>query len=299
MHSILVRQNEENRPPVGSDRTNETNTNTNTNTSREISACLILEFPSCCLRIFSSTSSNNPIPDDDTTVIGNVNYSQETADDITTKFDAVRNKLESILSQDCHLLPFPLSYSGLTAPSGQKLVPDVVYARPGEHNNGDALCCARQCLQSYSQSWKDLILFDDTLKNPIRFKEYSVPPSVGSIRENNFKEAINQLMVKIPKQISSSFIEQDQWTAALESYDKKLSTKMKAFDDVIDDFWGDTQENCSNNKRRRDEEDRDYDSDECQRMIQHDCAGRFVEILKDHKKHLISKHELYLLPLRG
>jgi len=118
---------------------------------------------------------------------------------------------------------------------------------------------------------------------------------MGSTREKKFKDTVNHLMTKIPKQVSLSFMEEDKWTKALELYENKITKKIEEFDGVIDDFWNETSDHRSNNKRRRNDED----SDKCQSMIQHNCAGRFADILKDHKRYIISKHELYLLPLRG
>lgn len=264
IQSISVGQSGGNRSLLGGDNSNEI---LNSNILTEISNCLILELPSCWFRIFPNS------------VIGNANSSRGMDDD-RTKFDAVRNKLERLLSDDS-LLPFPLSYSGLTAPSGQILQPDVIHKRSGEDNNNNPIGCSRRCIQSYSQSWKDFILFNNALENP-----YPEP---------KFKDTVNHLMTKIPKQLSLSFIEEDTWTKALDLYENKIATKIKAFDGVIDDFWNETSEHSSNNKRRRNDED----SEKSQSKIQHDCVGRYTDILKDHKKYVISKHELHLLPLRG
>jgi hypothetical protein len=171
-------------------------------------------------------------------------------------------------------------------PSGQIFDSKVVLKSPGDDKSGDPLACSRQCLGSYSQSWKDLILFDETLENP-----HSEFPT-GSVREEKFKDTINHLMTTIPKQVSSSFIEEEKWTKALELCEYKIATKIKEFDGVIDDFWSEKAEQNSNNKRRRNE-----DSDDGK--IQHDCVGRFADSLRDHKKCIASKHELHLLPLRG
>ena len=264
IQSIRIGQSGGNSSLISMDNCNEIS---NTNSVTEIPSCLILEMSSCWFRIFPNS------------VVGNGNSSRGTDDD-STKFDDVRTKLERLLSDDS-LLPFPLSYSGLTAPSGQILQPYVINKRLGEDNNDDPLGCSRRCIQSYSQSWKDLILFDNVLES-----QYPEP---------KFKDIVYDLMAKIPKQVSSSFIEEDKWTNALELYENKIATKIKAFDSVVDDFWNETSEHSSNNKRRRNDED----SDKSQSKIQDDCVRRYTNILKDHKKYVISKHELHLLPLRG
>jgi len=246
---------------IGQSGGNGRNEISKTDFATEISSCLILELPSCWFRIFPNS------------LIGNGNSSRGTDYD-STKFDAVRTKLERLLS-DYSLLPFPRSYSG------QILQPYVIEKRTGEDDNDDPLDCSRRCIQSYSQSWMDLILFDNVLES-----QYPEP---------RFKDIVNDLMTKIPKQVSLSFIEEDKWTNALELYENKIATKIKAFDGVIDEFWNETSEHSSNNKRRR----KDEDSDESQSKIQDDCVGRYTNILKDHKKYVISKHELHLLPLRG
>ena len=285
---------------LGNDTTSEsevTNNNANNNaaTTRETPAFLLLEFPSCCFRFFSQQPSTNSISDDET-VIGTLDSLQETKDDDRTKFDAVRNKLVNVLSYDC-LLPFPLSYCGLTARSGQKLNSgeDISVQRGEFDNNSDPIGCARQCLWSYSQSWKDLVSFDYAVENPILAQS-----SIGSTGNNKFEDTIQRLMTGIPKQVASSFIEEDKWTMALESHNDKICAKMQAFENLIDDFWMDnsTSEN-GKNKRRRDEEDHSNPSQQLEGMTKNGCMERYAELLKGHKRHTISKHELYLLPLRG
>ena len=78
----------------------------------------------------------------------------------------------------------------------------------------------------------------------------------------------------------------------MDLYDKDIDKKMNAFDEVIDEYWtAITNPKNSGNKRRRD--GHICNSEECEDGYR----GRFVEILKCHKKTLTSKHELYLLPL--
>jgi len=275
---------------------NNNSTNNNATTTRETPAFLLLEFPSCFFRFFLQLPSTNSTSDDET-VIGTLDSLQETKDDNRTKFDAVRNKLVNVLTEDC-LLPFPLSYCGLTARSAQKLdSSEVVSVQRAEfNNNSDPIGCARRCLWSYSQSWKDLVSFDYALENPIL-----VQSSIGSTEKNKFKDTIHRLMTEIPKQVASSFIEEDKWTMALASHNDKLCAEMQAFENVIDDFWMDnnTSENGKNNKRRRDEEDHNNPGQQLEGMTKNGCMERYAELMKEHKRHMISKHELYLLPLRG
>lgn len=248
----------------------------NTNLTKKFSSSLILEMPSCCFRIFTSELSTN-----ERNIVGNGNSSLGIDDD-RTKFDAVRTRLERLLSGES-LLPFPLSYTGLISPLGQLLEPDVNHKLPGKHDKGNSLAFSRGCLHSYSQSWNDLIKFENALENP---------HPAASTREKNFKDTINNLMSRIPNQVSSSFIGEGDLTKTVEMYENKITTKIEEFDCVIENFWNEqSEQHKRNNKRRRDHID--YDS------RHHDYVRRFDDILKDHKIHVISKHELFLLPLRG
>ncbi len=242
----------------------------------KISTFLILEMPSCCFRVFSSKLSVN----EGDNILG-IGDSSLGTDHDKTKFDSVQNRLKNLLSGN-FLLPFPLSYSGQIIPSEQISEPNDSQKLPAKNNNHHPLAISRRCLHSYYQSWNNLIMFDKVLENP------HLADSVGSTSEKTFKETVNGLMSKIPKHVSLSFIEEDHLTKAVEIYENKIATKIDEFDGVIEDFWNEKSEERSNNKRRRD----DVDSD-------NDCPRRYADILRDHKKYIISKHELLLLPLRG
>jgi len=274
IRSISSNQSKKNVSHCDTDSTNETTENF----MKEITSCLLLEFPSCYFRIFrslpsSSSSSNHSLITDNDTVAGNDIDSQNRDD--TIMFDLVHKKLESIIILD-YVRPFPLSYSGLTASYDQK------------NNDDDALKCARQCLQSYSKSWNNLFSFSDILEKPVRSEQCSTA-SADFIRENDFKETINQFMRTIPKQVSSSFIEADQRATALNLYDEEIGKQKDVFDDIIREYWPTTiKTKNSSNKRRRVEQDNNN----------YDYIGRFAKSLVEHKKLLGSKHELYLLPFR-
>lgn len=242
----------------------------------KLSTFLILEMPSCCFRVFSSKPSAN----EDNNILG-IRDSSLGTDHDKFKFDSVQNRLKSLLSGD-FLLPFPLSYSGQIVPSGQISESDGSQKLPGKYNNHHPLAISRRCLHSYSQAWNNLIMFDNALENP------HSADSLGSAAEKAFKETVNGLMSKIPKQVSLSFIEEDHLTKAVEIYENKIATKIDEFDGVIEDFWNENSGDTRNNKRQRD----DVDSDK-------DCPRRYEDILRDHKKHITSKHEVFLLPLRG
>ena len=246
-------------------------------TLTECSRFLILQFPSCWFRIFSSKPST-----EDRETGGKT-------DDHTTAFDGVRSRLEKILSSDC-LLPFPLSYSGLTAPSEKLSESDTTRQHTGYDTYSDPLGCSRRCLNAYSQAWKDLILFDGVLGNS------NLESSIISKQENKFKYVANNLMTKIPQQVSQSFMEGRKWTKALELQENKIASKIRDFDDIIDEFWNDLSEQNKKKKRRRNiiEGVESWNS----RNLPDDVA-RFADILKEHKKCVIAKHELYLLPQRG
>ena len=237
------------------------------------SSFLMLQFPSCCFRIFPSKSS---MCDEE---IGSEN------DNYNATFDAFRRRLERILSSDC-LLPFPLSYSGLTAASGKIFKPDVARKHSVDDN---PLGCSRRCLHSYSQSWKDIMSFDDILGN-----SYS-ELSMRCMRENKFKHNVNRLMTRIPEQVSQSFIKSEKWEEALESYENKIATKIRDLDGIIDDFWNDSSDPQKIKKRRRIEKT----AETLKGKIPNDDAVLFTNVLQEHKNCIISKHELYLLPHRG
>mmetsp|Transcript_24898 Transcript_24898/g.68641 ORF Transcript_24898/g.68641 Transcript_24898/m.68641 type:complete len:511 (+) Transcript_24898:141-1673(+) len=283
-----------NHSSLGINGTNEARDGTKQNsTVRETPAYLLLEFPSCSFRLFSQKPLSNA-PSDDETVIGSHHSTEETYGN-RAMFDAVRSKLLNFLSIDC-LLPFPLSYSGLTARSGQEPDSEAVHGQGGENNDNDncsdPIGCARRCLWSYSQSWKDLAAFDNALENPLAAR-----PSNRSTETKNFKDIVNRFMSEIPKQVASSFIEGDKWKMALESYNDKLCAKKQAFESLIDDVWTETSGNGRSAKRRRVSED--LASDGSRETGKTDCMNRYVELLKEHKRHIVSKHEMYLLPLRG
>jgi hypothetical protein len=281
----------------GIDSTKETTTKNST--TSETTPCLILEFPSCCFRIFpsssplslSSSSSQSPSlsmnASDDATVTGNSNDSQR-RDDVTA-FDLVQKKLKSILTLD-YVRPFPLSYSGLTASSDQN---QNQKNNNNSNNDDDTLECARMCLQSYSKSWNNFISFGDVLKKPVRSEQQCSTTAssmmTDSIREKDFKETISQFMQTIPKQVSSSFIEVDQRETALNLYDEEIGQQNVAFDDIIREYWP-KNSSSSSNKRRRVENQHNNNNV--------DYIGQFADILKEHKKLLKSKHELFLLPLQ-
>lgn len=235
-------------------------------------------MPSCCFRIFISKPSTNG-----NSVFGNAKSSLGIDDD-RANFDAIRTRLEKLLSGDS-ILPFPMSYSGLVTPLRQALEPNSNHKVSGKENGGNSTAPFRRCLHSYSQSWNDLIMFECMLDNP-----HPAAP-IGSTRTQSFKDTVNKLMSRIPNQVSSSFVEEDDLTKAVELYEKKIATKIEDFEDVIENFWNEKSEHKRNNKRRRD----DTEDESCQ----NDCVRRFVDILKDHKEYVISKHELFLLPLRG
>ena len=241
-----------------------------------LSSFLILEMPSCCFRFFSSKLSAN----EDNNILG-IGDSSLGTDHDKIKFDSVQHRLKNLLS--CNLLlPFPLCYSGQIILSGQMSEPDHSQKLPAENNNQHPLAISRRCLHSYSQSWNNLIMFDNVLESP------HLADSVGSTTEKTFKETVNGLMSKIPKHVSLSFIEEDHLTKAVEIYENKIATKIDEFDGVIEDFWNEKSEDTSNNKRRRGDV-----------VTDQDCRRRYADILRDHKKYIISKHELFLLPLRG
>ena len=273
IYSICIGQSSNNRSFLcKEDNKKEMKTN-----SIECSSFLILKFPSCWFRIFPF----KPLTDDREMRSKNDNH--------TTTFDAVRSRLKRILSSDC-LLPFPLSYSGLTAPSEKLSESDTTRQHTGYDTYSDPLGCSRRCLNAYSQAWKDLILFDGVLGNS------NLESSIISKQENKFKYVANNLMTKIPQQVSQSFMEGRKWTKALELQENKIASKIRDFDDIIDEFWNDLSEQNKKKKRRRNiiEGVESWNS----RNLPDDVA-RFADILKEHKKCVIAKHELYLLPQRG
>ncbi len=236
---------------------------------------MILEMPSCCYRIFPSDSSLK----NDNSVLGGGSFSLGMDDD-RIKLDCVRDRLERLLSGDS-LLPFPLSYSGRIAPSLEEDGNENYSEKQAE---GDATTRARQCLRSYSQAWNDLMAFDHVLENT---------HAVGSTRAKNFQDTVKNLMTRIPKHVSSSFIEGDDLAKAIEMYENKIAASMENFDGVMRDFWNEKADHRRNNKRQREEDDTNDEN------TYHDCVGRFADILNDHKKQVSSKHELFLLALRG
>ena len=276
---------------------------TKKNSTSETTPCMTLEFPSCCFRIFSSSSPlssssassasasasqpSSTNASDDATVTGNSNDSQRRDDAIT--FDLVHKKLKILLASD-YVRPFPLSYSGLIASLDQK---NNNSNRNNNDDDNDILECARMCNQSYSKSWNNFISFGDVLQKPVVRSEQQCSTTASSmmdsIRENDFKETINQFMQTIPKQVCSSFIEADQRAAAFNLYDEKIGQQNVAFDDIIREYW--PKNSSSSNKRRRVESQHNNNNNV-------DYTGQFADILKEHKKLLKSKHELFLLPLR-
>jgi len=290
INNISVEHSEDNRSPLFSDSIDGT---TNDEAIAGVSTSLILEFPSCFFRFFSSGTLTKPTSDD-STVVGDSNSFKGT-DDGGKKFDTVRKKLEKMLSIDCSL-SFPVRDSGLKILSEHLLGPNAIF-QCREDNNCDPLSCARQCLRSYTKSWKDLIMFDDALENPLRIQPHS-EPLMGSALEDRFKDTVNQSMTNIPKHFSSCFIEEDKWTNAIELHGNKISMKLKEFHDVIDEFWIGPSQHESSNKRRRTDEDHCINPGKSMSMIEQHCVKRFAQSLKDHKNLMFSKHELHLLPIR-
>ena len=237
------------------------------NEDSEPLAFLILEMPSCCFRIYTSDASSN-----ENSVLGGGSFSLETNDD-RIKLDSVRDRLQRLLSGDS-LLPFPLSYSGRINPAG----------KPSTQTEGDVIARTRQCLHSYSQAWNDLTAFDHVLENT---------NAAGSTRAKNFQETVNNLMSKIPTHVSSSFIEEEDLAKAVEMHENKIAAKMEELDSVMGVFWNETADHNRNNKRQR------KDDGATNENGPKDCSGRFDDILKDHKRQIGSKHELFLLPLHG
>ncbi|OEU09418.1 hypothetical protein FRACYDRAFT_248267 [Fragilariopsis cylindrus CCMP1102] len=225
--------------------------------------------------------------DTNSTIKTMINSTSRRDDAIT--LDLVHKKLKILLASD-YVRPFPLSYSGLIASLDQK------NNNSNNNNNdddNDILECARMCNQSYSKSWNNFISFGDVLQKPVVRSEQQCSTTASSmmdsIRENDFKETINQFMQTIPKQVCSSFIEADQRAAALNLYDEKIGQQNVAFDDIIREYW--PKNSISSNKRRRVESQHNSNNNV-------DYTGQFADILKEHKKLLKSKHELFLLPLR-
>lgn len=229
-------------------------------------------MPSCRFRIFTPTSPGNS--DNATSGIGDSSLG---TDDTKNKFDAVHCRLETLWSGNI-LLPFPLSYSG-------QIVPDVSHEYPGNHQDNDPIAFSRRCLQSYSRSWNNLIMFDNILDCP-----HSVD-SIVSVTGKSFKETMNDMVSEIPRGVSSSFIEEDSLAKAEEIYEKKVATKIYEFENVFEDFWNEKSDQKGSNKRCRGDLEFGNRQDE--------CTERYAEILRDHKKYIVSKHELFLLPRRG
>mmetsp|Transcript_13431 Transcript_13431/g.31621 ORF Transcript_13431/g.31621 Transcript_13431/m.31621 type:complete len:478 (+) Transcript_13431:304-1737(+) len=272
IHNICIGQSEVNRPLLCKD-SNPKKSETSVSKS---SSFLMLQFPSCCFRIYRFKPS---MCDKE---IGSKNH------DCTTTFNAVRSRLENIISSNS-LLPFPLGYSDVTAFSGKNFKSDVTRKYTNDGNYNDSLGCSRRCLRSYTQSWKDLILFDNILEN-----SYS-EISNRSMKENKFKHTVNHLMKRIPEQVSLSFIKGEQWRKALESYENEIARKIRDVDGIIDDFWNDSSDQNKRRKRKRNNKA----AERWKSKSPNDDALLFTNILEEHKKCIISKHELYLLPRRG
>ena len=253
-------------------RVGETHDGNKTDSSSKSLPFLILEMPSCCFRIFAIDSSTT----NDNSVLGGGSFSLGMDDD-KIKLDCVRDRLERLLSGDS-LLPFPLSYSGRITP------------RDGDENHsdkqdeGDAMTRVRQCLRSYSQAWNDIIAFDQVLENT---------HAAGSTRAKMFQDTVKNLMSRIPEQVSSSFIQENDLAKAVEMHENKIAASMEEFDGVMGTFWNEKADHKRNNKRQREEDDTTTEN------TQSDCVARFDDILRDHKKQVGSKHELFLLPIRG
>jgi len=257
-----------------------TNEKSNSNLKTEMISFLIIEFPSCCFRIFPSefvANAKNEFEDP-----------SKKMDVFKSKFDDVRDRLERLRSCDS-LLPFPLSYFGLASESDQIFVPDIIYRGSRDDTNDDPLVHTRRCLKSYEKSWEDIIMFDETLETP------NPETPIGKSRDRKFKETINDLMTSIPQQVSSSFIEQDKLTRALEICENKIASNIAAFDDIINNFLNDASEHSNNKKRQRTDED----TTKCHTKSRKYFVERFDDILKNQKKDVISKHELFILPFRG
>jgi hypothetical protein len=75
----------------------------------------------------------------------------------------------------------------------------------------------------------------------------------------------------------------------LNLYDEEIGQQNVAFDDIIREYWP-KNSSSSSNKRRRVENQHNNNNV--------DYIGQFADILKEHKKLLKSKHELFLLPLQ-
>jgi len=237
-----------------------------------LSTFLVLEMPSCCFRIFTQKALENT--DNHTSGTGDSSLG---IDDTKSKFDAIHCRLETLWSSN-FLLPFPLSYSG-------QIVPDSSQKHSGRYSNDDPVAFSRRCLHSYSRSWNNLITFDTILEYP------RSADSIVSITERSFRDTMSDLISEIPKDISSSFIKEDYLAKAAEIYEEKVATKIDEFESVLEDFWNEKADLKGNNKRRREDFELGNRQDE--------CPGQYAEILRDHKKYIVSKHELFLLPRRG
>ena len=240
------------------------------NDDTKIPSCLILQFPSLLLRIFSSSDS------------------KEQDDEEGPMFAEVEEKIR-IVFDDEYFLPYPLECDGLICLADNTNNANI----NNDQTNVEALIQGTYPhLRSFSQAWSQLNSLERILSIP---QEEEAEDNTS--QENIMKTYLNKMLTRIPSKVSSSFVERNRLSAGMQGYDHKINTKLDSLDDVLDSFWK-TSSKPGKRKRRRDKSHHKKNKKMSDDEVQQDCIDQTREFLTSHKTLLASKYELSLLPHR-
>jgi hypothetical protein len=237
------------------------------NDESKIPSCLILQFPSFLLRIFSSSDTD------------------EQEEELTLK--EVEEKLQIVFTDE-YFLPYPLEYDGLIC---MEYIANNVNIT-NDKGHVETLIQSTH-LQSLSRAWSQL----NSLERILSVSQEEETDD-NALKENIMKIYLNKILTRIPSNISSSFVERNRLSAGMQGLDHKINTKLDSLDDVLDSFWK-TSSKPGKRKRRRDKshpKNKRINDDDHE--VQQDCIDQTHEFLTSHKKLLASKYELSLLPYR-
>jgi hypothetical protein len=244
---------------------------------------LILEFPSCWMRIFSMDAESHAEDD---------NLNMPSAEEGATTFlDIALEKIQRLLANE-FLLPFPLKFFGLphhistlvTNPSDSKN-----QSRPEGRS-------AQQCIESYSKAWEDIDAIEQVLNVHVN--------GLSHAQQESLRKYINELLSRIPKRVSSSFVTEQVLSPVLDANKEEINRISDAFDEALKPFWminPSSTTKRSKRKRRRGDDILSPEEDtgvEHEIVVQQECIDRTKEILESHKKALQAKYEISLLPYR-
>jgi hypothetical protein len=283
--------------------TNEEHTTTTVTTTMMKPPCLIVQFDTCCFRIFSIS---NFFSENQFSVLN----------DQVSVLNAAKIRIEGLIMSD-YRSQFPARFSDSTSPTGtsagsssepgqkeyqeQQQQEEKNSQEHSEHSISEkeddrslerSVALTQKCQKSYNKSKESIEALQKLLEVHHPNAKKKAKPST------ELRNTVSNLLASMANSMSSSFCTQSQLVESIQTHNQLITSCHNQVDDILKSVWP----NLRPKKRARYGSSSTTKSEESEPRPpppKQESIAHLKDIMKKHKQVITAKYTISLLPTRG